>query len=43
MFGKKKMTADDLLENTSAKKEEAKPKTEDQLQDKIARVLGALN
>ena len=43
MWGKKKVSVDDLIGKSELQKEEAWPETEDDLQDKIARVLGGLN
>ena len=40
---KKSYTADDLLGKSPSEQSNARPQTEDQLQEKIARVLGGLN
>ena len=43
VFGKKKLTADDLIKPPEQQKSALIPKTEAELQDKISRILGSLN
>lgn len=40
---KKSFTADDLLGKSPSQQDAGRPKTEEELQNKIARVLGGLN
>ena len=40
---KKSFTADDLLGKSPGAKDSGRPQTEEELQNKIARVLGGLN